>query len=174
MAQYQTGTVSVTNGSAVVTGSGTAWSGEVAGGDIFTIVGDNTWYEVASVDSATQITLAANYAGTTGSGKNYAISRDFTDRLGLPYPQKGDIETASLIKRAFAQIDAQTNVAKSEYAATTAPTVNDDADDGYTIGSQWVDTTNDEAYICVDATAGAAVWVKTTAGDNDLIDGGTF
>ena len=48
MAQYKTGTVSVTNGSATVTGSGTLFSANVAAGDLFTIVGDNAWYEVAS------------------------------------------------------------------------------------------------------------------------------
>ncbi len=42
--------------------------------------------------------------------------------------------------------------------ATTAPTVNEDAGDGYSVGSQWVDTTNDRAYECADSTIGAAVW----------------
>jgi len=160
MAQYKTGTVSVTNGSATVTGSGTLWSGEIAAGDLFTIVGDNAWYEVASVGSNTSLTLSANYAGTTGSGKSYAISRDFTTRLALPYPQKGDIETASIIKRAFEQIDTETNIATANYSATSAPTANDDSGDGYSIGSWWVNVTSDEAYLCVDATVGAAVWTK--------------
>jgi len=160
MAQYKTGTVSVTNGSATVTGSGTSWSGEIAAGDLFTIVGDNAWYEVASIGSNTSITLSANYAGTTGSGKSYAISRDFTTRLALPYPQKGDIETASIIKRAFEQIDTETNIATANYSATTAPTANDDSGDGYSIGSWWVNVTSDEAYLCVDSTVGAAVWTK--------------
>lgn len=160
MAQYKTGTVSVSNGSATVTGSGTLFSANVAAGDLFTIVGDNAWYEVASVASNTSLTLSANYAGTTGSGYSYAISRDFTTRLELPYPQKGDIETASLIKRAFEQIDTETNIAKANFVATSAPTVNDDTGDGYTIGSWWVNTSSDEAYLCVDATAGAAVWTK--------------
>lgn len=44
--------------------------------------------------------------------------------------------------------------------ATTAPTVNDDSGDGYSIGSQWIDVTNDKAYVCVDASVGAAVWVE--------------
>jgi hypothetical protein len=160
MAQYKTGTVSVTNGSATVTGSGTLWSGEIAAGDLFTIVGDNAWYEVASVGSNTSLTLSANYAGTTGSGKSYAISRDFTTRLALPYPQKGDIETASIIKRAFEQIDTETNIATANYSATSAPTANDDSGDGYSIGSWWVNVTSDEAYLCVDSTVGAAVWTK--------------
>lgn len=43
-------------------------------------------------------------------------------------------------------------------AATTAPTVNDDAGDGYSVGSRWIDTTNDKAYECVDSSVGSAVW----------------
>jgi len=107
MAQYKTGSVSVTNGSAVVTGTGTLWVGEVAVGDIFTIVGSNAWYEVGSVNSNTQITLTANYAGATITDSTYAISRDFTSNKNIPYPQKGDIETASLIKRAMSIIDTE-------------------------------------------------------------------
>ena len=45
---------------------------------------------------------------------------------------------------------------------TVAPTVNDDSVDGYTIGSRWYDTTGDAEYVCLDASAGAAVWKKTT------------
>lgn len=44
---------------------------------------------------------------------------------------------------------------------TTAPTVNDDAGDGFSVGSQWIDTTNDKSYVCVDSTIGAAVWKQT-------------
>ena len=43
-------------------------------------------------------------------------------------------------------------------SAATAPTANDDSDDGYAVGSRWIDTTADVAYICVDATVSAAVW----------------
>lgn len=51
----------------------------------------------------------------------------------------------------------------NNFVATAAPGVNDDSGDGYSVGSRWVDVTADEAYICLDATAGAAVWVKSTA-----------
>lgn len=42
--------------------------------------------------------------------------------------------------------------------ATAAPTVNDDAGDGYSVGSLWLDVTNDKGYILLDSTVGAAVW----------------
>jgi endonuclease YncB( thermonuclease family) len=48
----------------------------------------------------------------------------------------------------------------NNYTATSAPTVNDDAGDGYSTNSLWVNVSTDIAYVCVDATAGAAVWQK--------------
>lgn len=47
---------------------------------------------------------------------------------------------------------------------TTDPTTGDDSGDGYAIGSVWINTTSDEAFICCDATVGAAVWKSLTAG----------
>jgi len=46
---------------------------------------------------------------------------------------------------------------------TTAPGVTADANNGYLVGDLWIDETADVAYICVDSTAGAAVW-KTVFG----------
>jgi len=51
--------------------------------------------------------------------------------------------------------------ATTEHA--TDPTVDDDAAAGYTVGSTWINTTTGHAYILVDSTTGAAVWVSTTA-----------
>ena len=45
---------------------------------------------------------------------------------------------------------------------TAAPAVTDDGEHGYGIGSRWYDLTNDAEYVCLDTTAGAAVWKKTT------------
>ena len=53
-------------------------------------------------------------------------------------------------------------VIKSNMAASAAPTVNEDSGDGYGIGSRWFDIVNDKEYVCLDATAGAAVWIETT------------
>lgn len=72
----------------------------------------------------------------------------------------------------------------ANYAATAAPTTGDDADDGYGVGSFWHDTTNDVAYVCLDATAGAAVWYQisdkwpevyaVTTGDQTSISSTTY
>ena len=46
---------------------------------------------------------------------------------------------------------------------TTAPTVNDDSDDGYIASDVWVDETNEIAYILLEASVGAANWVVISA-----------
>ena len=55
--------------------------------------------------------------------------------------------------------------------ATTAPTATDDASSDYEVMSIWVDTTADKAYICVDSTATAAVWVEVTVSDHGGLAG---
>jgi hypothetical protein len=47
---------------------------------------------------------------------------------------------------------------KQKLNATTNPSSSDDSGDGYSVGSMWIDITNDHVYICVDTTVGAAVW----------------
>lgn len=72
-ATYDTGTVTVTSGSAVVTGSGTAWTSALEGRQFY-VNGSAPFYQVESVDSSTQITLSQVYLGTTtGSGLSYDI-----------------------------------------------------------------------------------------------------
>lgn len=48
---------------------------------------------------------------------------------------------------------------KHNYTATTDPTVDDDNTRGYSVNSLWVNQTADIAYICVDASTGAADWM---------------
>lgn len=50
----------------------------------------------------------------------------------------------------------------SELAKTADPTVNDDANDGYVVGSRWINTTDDREFVCVDSTVGSAVWTRTS------------
>ena len=53
---------------------------------------------------------------------------------------------------------------KHNFSATADPTVDDDSGDGYAVGSVWINTSSTprEAFRCVDATEGAAVWVNTS------------
>ena len=72
---YNIGTATATNGSAAVTGALTAWLANVKPGDEFYFTADARGYEVLSVESNTSLTLATNYAGTTGSSKAYATKQ---------------------------------------------------------------------------------------------------
>jgi hypothetical protein len=79
-----TGTVTFTQGSTTVTGSGTSFLSEVSAGEIVILDSDAStvhiepipWAAVASVDSDTQITLASAYNGAGGSGSASKVSAD--------------------------------------------------------------------------------------------------
>ncbi|HBM7634850.1 TPA: tail fiber domain-containing protein [Enterobacter asburiae] len=64
------GTITLTNGSAVVGGAGTSFATELAGGDfIVSAVGGVSYtLPVKTVDSNTQLTLVSNFTGPTQSG----------------------------------------------------------------------------------------------------------
>ncbi len=75
IAKYTTGTVTVTNASATVTGLSTSFTYKMIGRRL--IVGsDNRSYMVKSVSSSTVLTLDTVYQGTGGSGQSYAIYAD--------------------------------------------------------------------------------------------------
>jgi hypothetical protein len=48
------------------------------------------------------------------------------------------------------------------FTATTPPTISDDINSGYSVGSVWIDVTENEAYVLVDGTPNTAVWKLLT------------
>ena len=129
MSQYKTGVASVTNGSPTVTGSGTLWLANVSAADSFTIAGDGVMYDVASVDSDTQVTLSVPYAGSTAAGAVYTIARDFTSPDDFPEMSQGDIETATVFTRAMRKIQGKITsilAGGSDANFTTMPQVGGD------------------------------------------------
>ena len=54
---------------------------------------------------------------------------------------------------------------KNETAATSAPTVNDDASKGFAFGSSWFNTSSGKLYILANSTEGAANWLSVN-GEN--------
>lgn len=76
------GTVTLTNGSKKVTGSGTAWNtgtNKVTKGCAF--IYNNIAYEVDYINSDTELYLVDTYGGTTGSGLSYRIQIAVTDTI---------------------------------------------------------------------------------------------
>lgn len=102
-ADYTTGSVSVTTNTPTITGSGTTWTKAMAEGGWIHIAhsatdsanGDNQWYQIASVNSATSITLMNNYTGATVTAGTYTVGQtsilpeDYQDlplyRMGIIY-----------------------------------------------------------------------------------------
>ncbi|MDX8495899.1 hypothetical protein RFN29_30610 [Mesorhizobium sp. VK22B] len=78
---YSTGTVSVTNGNAVVAGSGTAWAVALVTGGSFSCAGLSI--PILSVNSDISLTLAYAWPGTTAAGAAYAIQRDNSDAANV-------------------------------------------------------------------------------------------
>lgn len=77
VADYTTGTVTVTSGDATVTGSGTTWTAGMAG-RWFTISdtatpGEGYWYRIASVTNSTSLELETFWSAATAAGTTYRI-----------------------------------------------------------------------------------------------------
>ena len=53
------------------------------------------------------------------------------------------------------------SIVKINFTAISPPGATDDSASGYTEGSTWVDETNDDYFVCLDATPTAAIWVLT-------------
>jgi hypothetical protein len=83
---YSEGTISVTNGSTAVLGTGTDWTTSVDAGMLLQI-GSERVYVVQSVNSATSLTLGDPYEGATGSGKTYSANTIYQATLGDPYEE---------------------------------------------------------------------------------------
>jgi len=44
------------------------------------------------------------------------------------------------------------------FTATVSPTEDEDADDGYVVGSHWTNSVTQEIFVCTDPSTGAAIW----------------
>ncbi|MDO5116176.1 MAG: hypothetical protein Q4D58_08785 [Synergistaceae bacterium] len=82
MLPYKTGTITLTNGLATVTGSGTLWLTNAQSGDILTI-DNSTLYIITAISSDTALTLDRVYAETTVSAQTYTIMR-ISSGWGMP------------------------------------------------------------------------------------------
>lgn len=74
-ANYSTGTITVTQDSATVTGSSTVWntSTNAIAGEYIQLP-DSKWYRITAIASDTSLTIETTYEGSTASGQSYVIS----------------------------------------------------------------------------------------------------
>jgi hypothetical protein len=83
---YVDGSVTVTNGSDVVLGSGTMWETQVRAGDMFALLSDGAasdFYEILAVTDNTHLQLRHTWPGTTTADANYAVVRNFTGKWSV-------------------------------------------------------------------------------------------
>lgn len=57
-------------------------------------------------------------------------------------------------------LGVELGIVKNNTSATTAPGVDNDTTEDYVVGSLWLDTTADVAYVALDVSGGAALWVE--------------
>lgn len=124
-----------------------------------------------SAAAATHTHALAEVTDVTASATevNYTDGVTSAIQTQLDAKQASDADLTALAGIAasegfYRKTDAGTaTVHKSNLAAAVAPGATDDSAAGYSIGSLWIDTTADKSYVCVDATATAAVWNDLTA-----------
>jgi len=96
MPWYKTGTVSVTQNSGAVTGSGVDFFANSRVGDAFRGP-DGGWYEVVNIPSSTALSISPNYQGVTNASGSYALApmqgyvKDSADALRALVNQFGGV-----------------------------------------------------------------------------------
>ena len=95
------------------------------------VEGDNLYYTESRVNNNSNVAANTGHRSRTDNPHNVTAAQ-----IGL-----GDVSNL-----------------KAKLDATSAPNNNDDFNDGFSVGSVWIDVSGDRAYICADASVGAAVW----------------
>lgn len=121
MGWYRTGTATVTNNSATVTGVGTDWVEGAALGETF-LGPDGQCYEITQILGATSMRISPNYKGSTAAAQSYAIM-----------PTRGDLSelTAAAAELIASYAAIRDGAGKGKFAAGTvdAPSLRGAADE---------------------------------------------
>ena len=121
MGWYRTGTATVTNNSATVTGVGTDWVEGAALGETF-LGPDGQCYEITQILGATSMRISPNYKGSTAAAQSYAIM-----------PTRGDLSdlTANAAELIASYAAVRDGAGQGKFAAGTvaAPSLRGTADE---------------------------------------------
>ena len=145
-----TGTLAATDG-------GTGQSSYTTG-DLLYASGSTAISKLA--DIATGNALISGGVGTAPSYGKIGLTTHVSGTLPVANGGTGATTlTGTLIGNGTSAITAL----KSEFAKTVDPVATDDGPDGgYSVGSTWLNTTNNRGYICLDTTNDAAIWKSIT------------
>jgi hypothetical protein len=96
--------------------------------------------------------ISTDVAGDTPPTNEYHVSSEQKDALDNSNSPSGanPIATMNDVSGADAVLK------------TTDPTVNDDANDGYLVGTRWINTVTKKEFVCMDNSVSAADWDSTT------------
>lgn len=132
VADYVTGTITTTSGN-TITGSGTAWTAQMAGRwlqvtDGNGAVGDGYWYKILSVASATSLTLEKAYAGTplAAASATYTIAQ-----CSLVPEQYQDLPVYGALRTYFTSVDP--DAGKAQLYGGMYDTMYKTMEDDYTV-----------------------------------------
>lgn len=106
---YTAGSIHVEGGSHVVIGDGTRFR-SITEAQLMLTIGDFVSVTpIANIISDTELHLSQPIrglpAGVRFAPRSYAISADFTQMLMMPFPNRGETDNASLLRRAFETMD---------------------------------------------------------------------
>lgn len=153
--------------------------------------GTNTHADIDShmADSSLHRTIADGSTSATSLWSSSKIANELAGKSALSHTHaasdivSGTLADARISQSSVTQHQAALAIAASQaglanvpnvkqnLAATTSPDANDDSGDGYVVGSRWVNTLSGNEYVCLDASAGAAIWKATTMEGTGDVDG---
>ena len=132
-ADYTTGTVTIANGSATVTGTGTAWTQPAHGNMQLQVTdgSDGEFYEIIAVNSTTSLTLKTHYVGPSVTTTTYRLGQMFIfpgeyDDVPVDYALSRFYESHNNPQRATYHMNKfkeQVNDAVEKYASSSLSNV---------------------------------------------------
>ncbi|MGF1639787.1 MAG: hypothetical protein ACFCUO_02440, partial [Rhodospirillales bacterium] len=170
---------------------------DIAAGDVSRRFGADAEAKLAGIEAGAQVNTVASVFGRAGSvtaaAGDYAASQVDNDS-GTPGETVGEaLGRLQADKAAAADLAAHAADAANPHAvgkaqvglgnvpdlkvrldAATDPGPADDAAAAWAVGSRWVNVVTDGEFVCVDASAGAAVWKPTTAAGGGTSDHGAL
>lgn len=145
---YTTGTVTITGGSASVTGTSTVWTSATHKGMSLSVTdgSDGNWYEVDTVTNNTSLTLLTPYAGPSVTAVAYKLGQIFNfpseyDDVPVDYALSRYFEKKNNPSRAEYHLnkykEAVTDALK-KYASSSLSNVITDDEDTQIISNPWL------------------------------------